>query len=296
MNDTDETRASPLIRLKQKFTTRLATEDIVIVSVIALGFLGSSMTYAFKVDIPPIVIAVLLGSAVSALVYRFLGGIPVDTTFTVGALKLGGTMAALVGCAYFINTQLEKQTLNLDKLFVPHFNEWFAMQKQVPVPIEVKVRGRAIPKPGTVFRNAPLGLERDGADFVVSPKDDAFPLGRLTGQELQRAGLFNSLAPKLEPFLVTPRLPPDSANYDMDPIPFQLSTKRYGGDFSRFVLVDGQGKEVHRGSIYRKQTEIVRIGEKRYLIAVVEVDHEPAEGRRPYAKFAMGEIQLQVEF
>jgi hypothetical protein len=30
------------------------------------------------------------------------------------------------------------------------------------------------------------------------------------------------------------------------------------------------------------------------MIAVVEVDHEADEGEQPYAKFAIGEIRLEV--
>lgn len=296
MSDRDEARTS-LTKLAAKLKTGLSAEDVVIVTVIALGFGGSALVSVIQVDVPPIIVAVFLGSAVSALVYRFLGGIAEETTFTMGALKVGGTMAALLGFSYFINGQLVNQTLNLNELFEPHVNQWFAMEKETAVPIRVKIRGVRddIPKPAhNALENTQLEVKREDAGFSVFPLGADFPLGRLNARELRSAGLYTSVGQKLEPFVVTRRLPPDSANNDLDPIPFWLATKRYGGDFSRYALIDKAGDEVYRGSIYRKQTEIVKVDGRVYVIAVVEVDHEPEEGNQPYAKFAIGEMQLEA--
>jgi hypothetical protein len=296
MSDSDEARTS-LTKLADKIKTGLSAEDVVIIAVIGLGFVGSAVAFVVRVDIPPIIVAVFLGSAVSALVYRFLGGIAAETTFKMGAMKVGGTMAALLGCTYFINAQLVTQTLNMDELFDPHVTQWFAMEKQTAVPIRVKIRGvrSDIPEPDrNTFANAPLQVLPQAGDFSVFPKGADFALGRLGAQELRQAGLYSSVGQKLEPFVVTPRLPPDSGIIDLDPIPFRLATRRYGGDFSRYALVDEQGNERHQGSIYRKQTEIVEVSGRWYVIAVVAVDHEPDEGEQPYAKFAIGEIPLEV--
>ena len=64
------------------------TTDIVLISVIIIGFIGSVVIYMSDIMIPAIIISVLLGSAVSALVYRFLGGISSDSSFTVFWLPL----------------------------------------------------------------------------------------------------------------------------------------------------------------------------------------------------------------
>jgi hypothetical protein len=296
MSEGDEVRSS-LTKLTTKLKKGLSAEDVVVVAVIALGFLGSALAFVIRVDIPPIIIAVFLGSAVSALVYRFLGGIATETTFTMGAFKVGGTMAALLGSSYFINAQLVTQTLNMDELFEPHVTQWFAMEKQTAVPIRVKIRGVSndIPEPApNTLENAQLQVKREDTGFSVFPMDADFSLGRLNPRELRSAALYTSVGQKLEPFVVTRRLPPDSANIDLDPIPFRISTNRYGGDFSRYTLVDDAGNEIYHGSIYRKQAEIVEVDGRVYVIAVVEVDHEPEEGDPPYAKFAIGEVRLEV--
>ena len=58
--------------------------------------------------IPPMILSVLLGIAVAALTYRYLGGTQ-GTQFSVGALKLAGSAALLLGTAYLTNDGLSKQ-------------------------------------------------------------------------------------------------------------------------------------------------------------------------------------------
>jgi hypothetical protein len=65
---------------------------------------------------PPMILAMLLGIAVAALTYRYLGG-SAKSEFKVGLLKLTGSAALLIGTAWFANEGLSKQmeTENLPK-------------------------------------------------------------------------------------------------------------------------------------------------------------------------------------
>ncbi len=60
MSDSDEARTS-LTKLAAKLKTGLSAEDVVIVTVIALGFVGSALAFVIQVDVPPIIVAVFLG-------------------------------------------------------------------------------------------------------------------------------------------------------------------------------------------------------------------------------------------
>lgn len=57
---------------------------------------------------PPMLIAALLGIAIAALTYRYLGG-TAGSEFSVGVLKVAGSAALLVGTMYFTNDGLTKQ-------------------------------------------------------------------------------------------------------------------------------------------------------------------------------------------
>lgn len=53
--------------------------------------------------IVPIVLAFLLGAAITALVHGFLGGIPKKNTFKTKLFKLGGSTVVLIICVWFFN-------------------------------------------------------------------------------------------------------------------------------------------------------------------------------------------------
>ncbi len=280
----------------KKIRDVFSNEDLVVIAVIAAGFLGSAFIFIFKLSIPPIVTSILLGTAVSALVYRFLGGIHVDTRFAIGALKLSGTMAALIGCAYFINGELEKQIQhNMDQLFTPHYTTWFAVDKQTGAPTKVRVTGAgkiALPDSQSLV---PLSLKVDGDVWLILPRqENRLPLGSLAKEELENSNLKIRLAAQLNNFLVTDRLPPGTVNYHLDPLPFKLHTEQYNQDYSHYNLLSSNGDTLYAGSIYRKQAQVIAIDTSYYMVAVVEVNHLPLDGH-PYAKFAIGEILAEID-
>ena len=59
---------------------------------------------AYRMGLPRIVNALLLSAGITLLVYHFLGGIPLDSEFHLGALRVGGSMAVLLGVAWWLNT------------------------------------------------------------------------------------------------------------------------------------------------------------------------------------------------
>ncbi len=83
-------------------------EDVAILAFAILGLGGGVALWLIKS--PPILISVFLGIGVAAVVYRFLGGIASGTSFTDGALKVGGSLGALLATASFINSPLVQQT------------------------------------------------------------------------------------------------------------------------------------------------------------------------------------------
>jgi hypothetical protein len=93
-------------------------DDIVVATFALLGFGGAvllPLRYSFS-NVPPIVVSFLLATGLAALTYKYLGGISPGTSVAIGTLKLGGTLAALVGIAMLINTKLVSQ--------IPRWQVW----------------------------------------------------------------------------------------------------------------------------------------------------------------------------
>jgi hypothetical protein len=82
-------------------------DEIVVASFAFLG-VGGAVFLPLRYTIEPIITSFLLATGLAALTYRFLGGIQ-GASFTVGSLKLGGALAALVGIAMLINNTLVGQ-------------------------------------------------------------------------------------------------------------------------------------------------------------------------------------------
>jgi hypothetical protein len=85
----------------------LRWDDIVIVIFALLGFVGSVVLYRTK-SAPPPIISFFLATGVASLVYRFLGGLE-KAELVWGTLRVGGTMAALIGIAVYVNGQINAQ-------------------------------------------------------------------------------------------------------------------------------------------------------------------------------------------
>jgi len=95
-------------------TRKWYVDEIVVAAFAILGVGGAvllPLRYGFTPSggkIPPALVSYLLATGLAALTYRYLGGIE-GASFKVGALKLGGALAALVGIATLVNTQLLPQ-------------------------------------------------------------------------------------------------------------------------------------------------------------------------------------------
>jgi hypothetical protein len=87
----------------------LSGEDKLVILFSLLGLLGCVALYFLR--LPSIIVSVFLSLGITSWVYKFLGGISSSTTFNIGPVKLGGTLAALAGVAFWVNStnQLDPQ-------------------------------------------------------------------------------------------------------------------------------------------------------------------------------------------
>ncbi len=268
-------------------------ENIVILIAFLSGFAGSLLLY-FK-DAPPILVAIFLGTGIASLVYRFLGGTS-GNSMQVGALKFTGTIAVLIGSAWFIDQKLFEQIINdpvtANVTFDPEPELWTALGREgTPIEIKIVETGQLIEaNQQSQWKNLPLStIPGDNRTLkVVSPSNPSFVLGNISYDELQRAGLFSGID-KSDLYFVTRRLHPGETQ-DLDPIPFKIKATNYGGEYSRFQLKNKQDSMVWTGSIYRKRFHVIEIDEHTYFIGVVEVNHEFAQPDSIYAKIAIAEI------
>ncbi|MEW8338781.1 MAG: hypothetical protein AB2708_02955 [Candidatus Thiodiazotropha taylori] len=106
-----------------KIPKSLCGEDYLVLAIIISCTLGPVsvlfIAKLYQVFIPSAFYAVFLGIAVASMLYRFLGGIH-DATFAIGALKVTGSAAVLLGMAWWLNDVLEIQIAKFNR-YENHF-------------------------------------------------------------------------------------------------------------------------------------------------------------------------------
>ncbi len=283
--------------IAQKEKTRDTFEDKVILITIAASLLVALLLFLLSNEPGTgTVVATFLGLGLAAMVYRFLGGIG-DTSFQIKAWKIAGTGAFLIGTIWFIDSRLQTE-IRWDP--APNNAHWFAIDNN-GLPISVKISGAGkITKPkDEIWANTLLQLQRNGDKFQVYVNGDSshFTHGYLSKENLRAQNLSNSLSLSIKPgkFVITDSLlRPYTPYYNLDPLPFYLSTRRYGGEYSRYALHNKKGEELYQGQIRGRGAEIIEIDGVYYFVAVTMVNHQFAELKDKYAKFAIGELAVEM--
>lgn len=281
----------------QEQKSRSTFEDKVILITIAASLLVALLLFLFSNEPGTgTVVATFLGLGLAAMVYRFLGGVG-ETSFQIKAWKIAGTGAFLIGTIWFIDSRLQTEIKWEPE---PNNTHWFAVDNR-GLPIGVKVSGAgeiSMPKEG-IWDGVPLQIQHQGEKYKIFTADDSvtFSHGYLSRESLAAQHLSNSITLSIKPgkFVVTDSLlRPYTKYYNLDPLPFYISTNRYGGEFSRYALHDKTGEELYRGQIQGRGAEIIQIDSVYYFVAVTMVNHQPVELKDKYAKFVIGEVAVEM--
>jgi len=269
---------------------RLTSEDVVIIIACTIGLIGGVVL--FYLNSPPIIVSLFLATGLSALVYRFLGGIEY-AVLGIGALKLAGVGAFLIGSSYWINSYLEKQLI---EIFEPSVNTWIAIDHEGN-PIEVKIFGRkSVSKPDSVvFYDKPRQITLQNHRYLVSSKKEPnFILGYIDDTDLSGARLFNDLEEGVEGFIVTARHKENTENVELDELPFRLNTHDFNYGHTKYSLTNENGELILEDTLVGRQAKILKIENEFYMAAVVEFRHHEQKDERNYSKFAFGKITPRI--
>jgi len=230
----------------------LNAEDLVIVIAIVITLLLSPLLAALwflekPILIPPPIISIFLGIAVSALLYRFLGGVH-NASFTVGALKVTGTAAILIGVAYWSNGQLEKYLpqktpeyphFDFEKDVSPDASGWYAVDLDTGKPVSINFRGHDQQHPAPaqneldmLRQNRNLGLKMVDDQLLVYAKDSQHIVGLLAQQELNTQGYHNSDDIELRPYRVETFASVQESDINRN-LPFTVATNGFSEDYTR---------------------------------------------------------------
>ncbi|EGQ7900730.1 hypothetical protein K2B98_004660 [Vibrio parahaemolyticus] len=299
---------------KQHFSADDVVIIIVFTSTLLLAVGSCTLWFLSEpIVIPPPVISLLLGIAVSSLVYRFLGGVG-DASFSMKGIKLGGSAAVLIVVALWSNSELKHYVpvkdqahtpLDLSQHVIPAKDKWYAVDVVNGSPIELEFplfsQSHKPPPHNTInekLSSRTLNLNEVSSDkfHVVFENGNKQILGALSPDVLNKMGYFDEhsltmSAYQVETFSATQKIDINTN------LPFIVETKGFGNNFTKYKLLDRSDdkKVIHEGAILLRNAEIVKINNKHYLVSVIEVNHQVltrSDGKtiNPYAKIYVAEI------
>lgn len=273
-------------------------EDVIIILACAVGLIGGVIL--FFLEVSPIIITWFIAFGSASLVYRFLGGIPKDSSFTNKTLKIGGTLGAMISVAFFMNPILERQMApTIDELFNPPVNNWIAVSKEKCEPLDltiknIKMKGSNEIKFGaTIFKDKALFLSpKNDDEYQVKPNEQStFILGYLKNSNFSKINLFNKLQVEKD-FKITGRLNVNSEKR-IEKFGLKLKTNKFNEDDTcDYTLTDDGDKVIYNGSFKRNQGEIIEHNGTHYLIALFETKFSGKDPALFYANFLILEIKV----
>jgi len=231
----------------------MKTEDKIILGAIIFGFVGAVALFFAKS--PAIMVSIFLAVGISSLVYRFLGGIPQDSTLTIKTIKLGGTLEALLSTALIFNPILDKQmAINFDELFTPNSDKWVALGIDDCRPVSLTINKIGIKREGKFqrgtniapnidgLRNTSLTLVEVNHAWCIRPSSEspqAFILGKVENNSLFNSSLFNNIDDHASDCYITPKLGPVSkiAGAELE----KMRSRSYNFNFSTTLFDQGRG-------------------------------------------------------
>ena len=168
-------------------------EDLILVILIGLGLLIGAFLY-FKPDGQPIS-SIFVTFGLSCLLYRFLGGIGQNTKFSVGAFRLGGSAAFMVGCIFFINEYIyPRPEVNSIVIDAP-VDRWIPVKYATGEYERVTV---LTPTRDTItdglsgtdiesFRKREYCINKEGDNYFICSNIDSSIIGRISFENLFKA-------------------------------------------------------------------------------------------------------------
>lgn len=170
-------------------------EKTVIICSLFIGFLGAVTLVSF--EMPPIVPSIFLATGIATLVYYFLGGIQ-DARFDMGPIKLGGSIAALIASAWFIDSKLENQTYAPERTLSLNSNQEIITSKgKILGKITLRESEFKLGEELKVILNDSIELGRLNLGTLRLSKNfdvvsDKVKIGSLEADEFRTLGLFNN--------------------------------------------------------------------------------------------------------
>ena len=237
-------------------------------------------------DQPPIITAISVGVVITAILYKFLGGVE-DSTFKVATFKASGSAAVLVFVVWYVNGQL----VALATTVQPAPTEWMALDR-TGAPVAIRIGQDSLISDPSVLADAVWSATSVGSTFRVAAGDKT--LARIDPASLDSVGLFNRVTmPSGRSIRFTGQLSAGMED-DLLPYPFRIRAISFRDEYNRYsILSRDDDSVVDEDALIKQNFKVFAHNGQFFLVFVVRAVHNDAD-TGPWAVFGFAQLELGV--
>ena len=260
----------------------LNSETKIVLGLIAVFLLVAALLHV--VDSSPILMAVCVGLIVTALLYRFLGGVE-GSTFTLVTFKAGGSVAVFAFVTSFVNRELVKQNPIVD----PSPQSWVAIDKNgasTPVAIGGTTHSQDVSK---FLSNAVWDAKLESGMIRVTNREHG--LGKIDFVSLGQLGFFDGIEMSQGISIQYTSELTAGAEGDLRPVyPYKIRTTQFIDSYNGFSVLDEHNAVVLRQGLLRTRNfQFFEHRGEHFLVFVSRAVHNDPE-KAPWAVFGFTQI------
>ena len=261
-------------------------ETRILLGLIALFFTGGMVS--LWLDPPPVITAICFSLAITACLYRFLGGVE-SSRFAIASFKAGGSAAVFFFALWFVNGQLVARS----PLVVPSPAEWMAIDR-TGAPIDVRIGQNSLVSDPSVLADAVWSVTNEVGTFRLTAGDRA--LARIDPASLTSVGLFNRVRmPSGRAIQFTEELAVGMENDLFPPYPFRIRATGFRDDYNAYsVLTRDDASVVDEDALITKNFKVFGYNGQFFAVFVARAVHNDPE-RDPWAVFGFAQLELSVD-
>lgn len=281
-------------------------EDRMLVVFILIGLVGGALLYFLKNGQP--LSAIFMTFALSSILYRFLGGIGQSTKFSVGAFRLGGSAAFMIGCIFFINEYIFlKPAVDSVILSIPK-DRWIPVKYPTG---EFEVVKILAPNGDTIIygienseiealRKREFCITKEGNNYYICSNVDSTVIGHLKFEDLFKV-IENDIKLVVNDFRVF-KLYPNPTNGPNDKEKKYKSTTDLAAVNNTFPLIvevdktnmniKTKGDSLLTSDVPRSEKfYLINVDQNYFVVCVLHANFETAESKW-YSEFLIGKLSI----
>ena len=256
---------------------------------VVLGFIvlfAIAGAVSLGLDQPPVITALSVGVVITAILYRFLGGVE-GSTFKVATFKASGSAAVLAFVVWYVNGQL----VALSATVQPAPSEWIALDR-TGAPVAIRIGQDSLVSDPSVLADAVWSAASAGSTFRVAAGDKT--LARIDPASLDAVGLFNRVTmPSGRSIRFTEQLTAGMED-DLLPYPFRIRAISFRDEYNRYsILSRDDDSVVDEDALIKQNFKVFAHNGQSFLVFVVRAVHNDAD-TGPWAVFGFAQLELGV--